>query len=317
MDSKQARSRRNKRQPISFRLKTYLIRRLGEFRSFLTDLPWFWLVLMVGVWLLGRSLLFPGHEIDISAGTFTEAFGIAVTIVVIERFIAKRDKTNLFEDLVDDMGGSSNEFALRAVRKLSNLGYLYDGSLECKSFGKGNLRYAKLNRAKLAGANFGEAYLEIAELDGADLRGADFVSAWLKDAYMASARLEKTNFHGAHLMGATLDESWASDAIFLQANLEKASLSVARLDGADFRGSDLRSASLWHAFLKGATFEASTLENANLEGADLEDADFSRASLKGANLKGVKNFETVTFSGTTIMPDGTAWSYDTNLQKFI
>lgn len=89
----------------------------------------------------------------------------------------------------------------------------------------------------------------------------------------------------AKLRGANLE-----DAKLSYANLRGAFLGWAHLQGALLVGVDLQKAILWSANLQGTNFE-----KANLEGAVLENAFFDE---------------------TTILPDGSYWSQETNLAQF-
>lgn len=116
--------------------------------------------------------------------------------------------------------------------------------------------------------------------DNGILKGADLVGTNL-----AGAQLEGANLAGAHL---------------IYAKLAGAGLLGANLQGAGLIGANLAGAHLWYANLAGA----------DLTGANLAGADFEGAKLEGADLKGA------TFDKTTILPDRTHWSTDTDMTRF-
>ena len=87
---------------------------------------------------------------------------------------------------------------------------------------RANLRYAKLARADLTGANLTEAHLADADLTGAvlweanlteaHLAGANLAGADLKDAKLTRARLPGANLAGASLWRANLTGAKLRDA---------------------------------------------------------------------------------------------------------
>ena len=72
------------------------------------------------------------------------------------------------------------------------------------------------------------------------------------------------------------------------------------LQEADLSGTDLRGVNFWQSNLAGAD-----LRNADLRGANLTEAD-----LNGANVSGMQSDQ------TTVLPDGTTWSQDTDWDRF-
>jgi uncharacterized protein YjbI with pentapeptide repeats len=72
------------------------------------------------------------------------------------------------------------------------------------------------------------------------------------------------------------------------------------LQDADLSGSDLRGVYFWQSNLAGAD-----LSNADLRGANLTGADLNRANLSSTQ-----------FDQTTVLPDGTNWSQDTDWGRF-
>ena len=89
--------------------------------------------------------------------------------------------------------------------------------------------------------------------------------------------------------------------LLLYANLENADLSEANLEKIDLRGANLENANLWRTNLKNAK-----LYKANLKGAMLW-----HANLKGANLRSTE------LDTQTELPDGTKWTCDTDMGRFI
>ncbi len=174
-----------------------------------------------------------------------------------------------------------------------------------------DLRYARLDGARLQQADLTGANLDGASLIGTDMRGArigcadesrapggcasaraailtkarlnnatltgiDLAGARLREADLAGAHLARANLSGADLFGASLERAELTGGAALQgANLASANLQGADLTGARMLGADLTSAAM----------QAATLDFAGLEGAILRSADLEAASLHGARLQ--------------------------------
>jgi len=89
---------------------------------------------------------------------------------------------NNLDELVQQMGSSDNQTALKAIARLREEKWLFDGSLR--------------------GMNFDGANLEGADLRSADLRECSFISVNFHRANLLWARLEGANLTGADLSGA-------------------------------------------------------------------------------------------------------------------
>jgi len=121
--------------------------------------------------------------------------------------------------------------------------------------------------------------------------------------------------------------------------LTDGSLRKVNLPLADLRGASFWTADLQEAFLLGAKLQRTPMFRANLQKADLSLANLQEAILAGANLKGAimwdanlelaelvagvymgmkDNPETweAEFDETTILPDGTNWTPDTDMERF-
>lgn len=154
-------------------------------------------------------------------------------------------KALAFQQLIAQLGSSSNDVTLQAISELRTTGHLTDGTLQ---------------RVSLVGAN---------------LQNADFSSAILNGASFVVASLRASNFQFAQLPGAS----------FYRADLEM----------ADLNNADLTKCAFNDANLKGTL----------LTGAILIDSSFTNATLSSAR-----------FDETTILPDGTYWTANTNLLRF-
>ncbi len=88
--------------------------------------------------------------------------------------------------------------------------------------------------------------------------------------------------------------------------LTDGTLSGARLHSANLQGADLREANLQRADLY-----AANLQGADLRGAVLRKAYLGLANLRGAYLSRAK------FDEDTVLPDGTRWTHDSDLVRFV
>ncbi len=182
-------------------------------------------------------------SIDLSTNLVAEIMGIALTVLVIDRLSRKRDdresQDKLKSQLMRDLGGTQNQFSIKAARDMSAHGWLHDGSLDNYNLFEANLEQAPLMSASLIGAD-----LSSANLRGAILCGANLTSAKLGNADLTGANLRKANLKGADLMSAIVKDADLSCANLQSACLFEADLENARLRGADLKGSNLMFANL-------------------------------------------------------------------------
>lgn len=202
--------------------------------------------------LLGISITLAGHLsqhgpgidwrqlfLDFYANAGAELTSIALTVLIIDRLHARRERLSRRERLIWEMGSKDNRTALYAADALRAEGWVEDGSLY-----NVDLKYANLEGALLMNADLEDAYFSFAILRGADLRGAnlrdsilreaDLSGALLINADLTNAKLLRANLQGANLHGATLDGANFNSASLAQARgLTDAALArTARLAGA-------------------------------------------------------------------------------------
>ncbi len=141
---------------------------------------------------LGRlviPILYPGnHDYEVA---MYAAF--LITVALNELAIIREERQRL-HNLIREMGGRSNESALRAVDELRDLGYLTDGTLRRKNFNIANLRNANLGHANLKEVKLMFTHLEGANLFVANLEGANLRCTHLEDAYLENANFLDANF---------------------------------------------------------------------------------------------------------------------------
>jgi len=128
---------------------------------------------------------------------------------------------------------------------------------------------------------------------------------WLTDGSLRSARLREANLPKVNLWRADLHRADLTEAVLENANLGEANLQHARLGLANLQSAYLAEADLRNAFLYSAN-----LFDANLVDADLRGADLREAILYGAEFYGAK------FDETTILPDGTKWTPESDISQF-
>jgi hypothetical protein len=113
---------------------------------------------------------------------------------------------------------------------------------------------------------------------------------------------------------------WLTDGSLRGADLSSANLQGADLSSPNLQGADLRLANLQGADLKGANLQGADLRLAKLQDAILADADLRGADLRWAKLQGASlyraNLQGAAFDEHTILPDGIAWTPDTDMARF-
>ena len=148
----------------------------------------------------------------------------------------------------------------------------------------------------------------IEELEKRDLLRGE--KGWLKQADMGGANLNAVDMETANLQRVNLSRAKLENAMLFEADLQEADLSGAELRNALLSYANLRNAALDNADLRGANLQHTVLDYANLNFSDLRGADLTRASLKNAT------FSEALFDERSILPDGNAWTPETDLTVF-
>lgn len=179
-------------------------------------------ILLIGV---GLALFFYGISlnppstlqqlVETHFGDWTPGFVTdGVLLIVINRVIHMNERRRV----ISQVASLSNEFALDAVRRCRDEGWLQDGGLGAKNFDNARLASADLSDARLAESSFRFSDISAADLTHADLRHADFTgtnfsNTDLRWTDLSNACLKWTDLRGAQLDGANLegvDTSYAS-----------------------------------------------------------------------------------------------------------
>jgi len=150
-------------------------------------------------------------------------------------------------------------------------------------------------------------------------------SGWLYDGTLESENLSLVNLQGADLRTTVIDELETGELVrksvppsFGNANLRYACLKDAILVGADLSAVDLQSANLNGAQLKDAHLRMSNLRHADCARADLRGVSLEACDMEGANLKDAIISEPLArCDSRTVPPDGTYWSSDGDLYRFV
>jgi hemoglobin-like flavoprotein len=170
------------------------------------------LLIAVGfaLFIFGLSLDPPGsleELVQVHFGDWTPGFIIdGVLLIVINRVIHMHERRRI----ISQVGSLSNEFALDAVRRCRDEGWLQNGAMRLEKFDNARLANADISDAQLHRASFrfadmSSADLTHADLSHADLTGTNFSNADLRWANLSNACLAWTDLRDAQLDGAVLD----------------------------------------------------------------------------------------------------------------
>jgi len=154
-----------------------------------------------------------------------------------------------------------------------------------------NLRYARAYRAFLANAKLWRSNLEGAYFSEADFRGANLRESLLRNgvfdrALLSHAVMVSANASGANFAAADLRFSDLSYGIFENAVLSNAHVSGASLYAVDLRDARLLRTDLSRSDMRDTRLDGAVLSFAVLEQTDLSSARLTEANLTGAQLKG-------------------------------
>lgn len=133
----------------------------------------------------------------------------------------------------------------------------------------------------------------------------------LRGMRMLYANLEKTNLFRGDCQEMNLGHATLTGANMVESKLCNAYLRNATLKDAKLMKSDLTGAKLLHADCEGTVFAGAKLRNAELIEVNFKRANLRRADLTGAKLMGA------TFDEYTILPDGTRWTPNADIKRFI
>jgi len=195
---------------------------------------------------------------EVYANLGIELAGMAVVILLVDRFASRREDARQRRQLIRELASADRGLTARAVLELEDQGWLHDGTLAG----------AQLSGAFLAGARLERAFLDRAALAGADLAHANLSGARLRQANLTEARAEAVNLEMADLTGAVL----------LQADLRGADAALGVFEGADLAGANLTNADLTGADLREADLRGTDLTLCRLGQARLDRVRWDHAT---------------------------------------
>lgn len=275
-------------------------------------------LVLIGVWI-GSLLFGEGY----AANVYTEVLGVLVTIAILDRLNVWRENQRLKMRLVRETGSQSSETARVALDWIRAEGWLAgeDGLLQGAMLDGANLEDADLQHANLNATQLRSANLKGAHLENANLSEAQLKTANLDGAFLQYANLEGANLGTAKLPDSHLRMARLANAHLRYADLQRANLRSANLVEAHLQGANLSDAHLGNADIRGAHLADAILDNAQLANANLRGAHLGFSSLKGANLVGAElttaSLDQTQFSTDTTLPDGSKWSPETDLGRFV
>ena len=165
---------------------------------------------------------------DYALNLLTEMIGvvlsICVTVFIVDRLYAHRERESLRRRLIREVGSGSNPHALNAASWLRAEGWLGGkvGALK-----NADLRGADLRNVSLWYQNHEDGSEQLADLEGAILWGSN-----LSDAVLIKANLQTAELRHSNLERAYLDDANLQGALLNAANLKEARLYGANMQGA-------------------------------------------------------------------------------------
>jgi len=127
----------------------------------------------------------------------------------------------------------------------------------------------------------------------------------LKERLISDISLN-TNVFAKRAASILWRKGWLQDGSLIDANLEAANLEGAYLVDANLANADLHYANLVMA----------NLRRSKLLNVDLRSTDLRGANLQGADISGAKVYNNTLFDQSTILPNGIAWTTNSDLGEF-
>jgi len=256
------------------------------------------LVILIGILLLFLSVLIgvAGYvhahgDFDVSlfvadyyANISTELGSIAITIILVDQFVRRRDRKEhlkeQFEQALLKLKSGANVLALEALEEMWVHGWLTDGSLRGEDLSRADLRGADLGHADLTLVRFHTRRHGDTKFDN-HTRLPDN-TYWTPDADLTRfTDPEHPNYWRGYTLWRTYQEY------------------------QDYRNANLYSAGLKHSTFYRVNFSGADMRHANFRQANLEDCCLINTRLEGAQ-----------FDEDTILPDGEHWTPETDLTRF-
>jgi uncharacterized protein YjbI with pentapeptide repeats len=227
---------------------------------------------------------------------YVTVVGAIGTVLIIDQRAEQRAIRQRKEELIQQLGSDVDGFAAEAARLLRQKGWLKDGSLAGV-----DLEYAKLCDAVLR-----DAHLETAKLTGANL----------DDASCGGINLHRAELWFASLRGTDFIEADLRQAEICHVNMQSACLRHANAEAALLFGSNMRYVDAHQANFQNAELMETVLYGADFSGANLTNVHFYRAKFYSRNADNTELEPPAKFDVNTIMPDGTHWTPEVDLDRF-
>ncbi len=250
-----------------------------------------------------------------------EAVGIVFTVLFIDTLYHRREsqqrKFNLQQRLIREAGSQINDLAVKAIEEIRYHKW---------HKGKNNIMrgqefwHANLNQAKLAGFNLSYVILSGANLCETKLHEVSFENSKLDYAQLKEAKGFKINFQHADISGSNM-----TNAVLEHSNFSDCRLVFCVAEKAKFGASNFIRANARHINMLNGDFQEVDLTQANLSDSNLQNVNFCRAKLFRTNLENADLSGAIfkhpihgeaTFNTETILPDGKAWTSDTDMPRY-
>ncbi|WP_421858937.1 pentapeptide repeat-containing protein [Oricola sp.] len=189
--------------------------------------------------------------------------------------------TREYEDAVADWEKSVEEWQqTEPAYRLD----LRDTDLTGADMADGDFALARLDGARMQGADLSGAQMQGAGLTAARMQGAELREAQMQGADLSGARMQAADLTGARMQGAYLREAQMQGANLSWAQMQGAVLRLARMQGAYLRGARMQGADLSWAQMQGAYLREAQMQGAKLFEARMQGADLVEARMQGAYL---------------------------------
>ena len=193
-------------------LEETLLKKKKDIERIWSEAKWLYIVIgiFMGLLIFPASYLVLRNPSELLSSLVPEAFGIAFTAILIDRFNLIRHRQDEIKDLKRSLliGASSisNEVAKDSLHQLAKLGWARgeQSVLKHSDLSWSNLESADMWRFHMDNANLSSAKLKNAYLYLCSLKNANFTSANLTDSDLRGADLSGANLYRADLRGAKI-----------------------------------------------------------------------------------------------------------------
>ena len=243
----------------------------------------------------------------------TDHFSRKVDVKLKKQEIAAQKK-----QLLKHLQGDNEQLALKAIAEIRrNFWDIYQAALkELDSYNSHRERetfFSESIEIALTWSDLSDINLSGKILKGIDFHGIYFV---LPKADFSYAELMNANFKNTNLYSANFTNSNLMNTCFTEANMIGADMTNANMQNSSLCSAYLYGAKLKNAYLERADLRDVRMIEADLENAALVSANLGHANLSNANLKKV-NFDGAKFDRFTVLPDGSMYSSEEDLERFI